>query len=124
LDANLEWLPQRGAYKIIRQFLFAIALVAAPLAVHADPLKLAKTYDDAGTNPDDSKYTGTAAINVISDTTFTIEWKIGGETYKGYGMRMNDTLAAMYKVDDKGALRGLWTIRGENGNGSDVLTPQ
>lgn len=120
---------------MIRQMFFAVALLTAPMAASAEPLKLAKTYDDAGTNPDGSKYTGTAAINVISDTTFTIEWKIGGDTYKGYGMRMNDTLAAMYtidgkpglviyKVDDKGALRGLWTIRGENGNGSDILTPQ
>jgi hypothetical protein len=120
---------------MIRQLLCAVVILGTAVGANADPLKLAKSYADAGTNPDGSKYTGTAAINVISDTTFTIEWKIGGDIYKGYGMRMNDTLAAMYTIDgkpglviyhveDNGALRGLWTIRGENGNGSDILTPQ
>lgn len=119
---------------MIRTIAYAVIFVAAAAVAHAEALKLAQKYDDAGTNPDGSKYTGTANVHVISDTTFTIEWTISGETYKGYGMRMNDTLAAMYtidgkpglviyKVDDKGALRGLWTIRGEDGNGTDVLTP-
>jgi hypothetical protein len=43
----------------------------------ADTLNLASTYDEVGTNADGSKYTGTATVDVISDTTFAIKWKIG-----------------------------------------------
>jgi hypothetical protein len=50
-------------------------------------------------------------------------------------MRMNDTLAAtylvngepgliIYQVGDNGVLSGLWAIRGQNGNGTDRLTPR
>jgi hypothetical protein len=49
-------------------------------------------------------------------------------------MRMNDALAAtytingkpglvIYKVDDSGVLDGLWAIRGDNGDGTERLTP-
>ena len=48
---------------------------------------------------------------------------------------MNDVLAAtytikdqpglvIYQVDDKGVLDGLWAIRGQNGNGTERLTPR
>jgi hypothetical protein len=29
----------------------------------------------------------------------------------------------IYQVGDHGPLRGLWAVRGENGNGTEVLTP-
>lgn len=119
---------------MIRQILCAVVFLAAVAVAHAEPLMLAKSYDAAGTNPDGSKYTGTVSIKLISDTTFAIEWNIGGELYKGFGMRRNDTLAAtytvggepglmIYQVDDKGVMRGAWAVRGENGNGSELLTP-
>ena len=119
---------------MIRQLLCAVVFLVASVVAHAEPLKLAHSYDAAGTNPDGSKYTGTVTIDIISDTTFSIVWKIGDETYKGFGMRRNDALAAsytiggepglmVYHVDDKGIMRGLWAVRGENGNGSEVLTP-
>ena len=113
----------------------AILFATVAAGANAEPLKLAPKYNDVGTNPDGSKYSGTANVSIISDTTFTIEWRIGGDTYKGFGMRFNDSLAAtymingepglvIYKVDDKGVLRGVWAVRGENGSGSDTLTPQ
>jgi hypothetical protein len=119
---------------MIRQILYAVVFLVASVVANAEPLKLAHNYDAAGTNPDGSKYTGTVTISIISDTTFTIEWNIGGEMYKGFGMRRNDALAAtytingepglmIYQVDDKGVMRGLWAVRGEDGNGSEVLTP-
>src|SRR5579871_410391 len=120
---------------MIRKFICIAVLLAAGAVAHAEPLKLAPKYNDVGTNPDGSKYIGTANVTIISDTTFSIEWHINGATYKGFGMRMNDALSAtymidgepglvIYKVDDKGVLRGVWAIRGENGNGSEILTPQ
>jgi hypothetical protein len=120
---------------MIRRLFCAVVFLAAVTAANAEPLKLAPKYNSTGTNPDGSKYTGSAVVHIISDTTFAIEWTISGETYKGFGMRMNDSLAAtymingepgliIYHVDDKGILRGLWAVRGEDGNGSEVLTPQ
>ena len=77
----------------------------------------------------------TATVEVISDTTFNIKWKIGSAVYSGFGMRRGDTLAAtyqvngqpgliMYTVGDGGVLSGNWSIRGENGSGTDKLTPR
>jgi len=114
--------------------LFAVALLATTVAARADTLTLASAYDGTGTNPDGSKYTGTVSVKVVSDTTFLIEWSIGDATYKGFGMRLNDTLAATYMIDDEpglvmykvgndGTLNGLWTIRGKNGSGTERLTP-
>jgi hypothetical protein len=112
---------------------FAFILVA--IAARADTLTLASKYDVVGTNPNGSKYAGTATIEVISDTTFSIRWDIGSSVFKGFGMRMNDSLAAtyvisgdpgliIYKVEDGGVLSGLWSVRGHNGSGTERLTPQ
>jgi hypothetical protein len=111
----------------------ALVLVAISIAANAESLTLAPKYDAVGVNPDGSKYTGTATIQIISDTTFAIQWLIGGTTYKGFGMRRNDALAATYMIDgepglviyhvDGDGLDGTWAIRGENGNGAEHLTP-
>lgn len=99
----------------------------------AEPLHLASHYVASGTNPDGSKYTGDADVTVISDTTFSIVWKIEGQRYEGFGMRLNDSLAAtymingepglvIYKVDGNG-LTGAWAIRGHDGVGTEHLRP-
>ena len=111
-----------------------VLLCLFTMAANAESLTLAPKYQAAGKNPDGSSYTGTASVNVISDTTFSIEWKIADATYKGFGMRMNDSLAAtymidgqpglvIYKVQSDGSLLGTWAIKGENGAGSETLTP-
>jgi hypothetical protein len=118
---------------MIRTLFVFVFLVFATIA-RADVLTLHSTYDAAGTNPDGSKYSGTVAIKVISEKTFTIHWKIGDETYDGFGMRNGDALAAtyildgkpgliIYKVDDSGVLNGFWVVRGENDGGTERLTP-
>jgi hypothetical protein len=110
------------------------ALALSQLAsAHAEPLHLAEHYAANGTNPDGSQYTGNADVTVISDTTFNIVWKIQGERYEGFGMRLNDALAAtyiingepglvIYKVDGNG-LTGAWAIRGHDGVGTEHLRP-
>jgi hypothetical protein len=118
---------------MIRNLFVFVFLVFSTVA-HADALTLHSTYDAAGTNPDGSKYSGTVSIKVISDKTFTIHWKIGDETYDGFGMRNGDALAATYELDGKpglviyklgdgGALNGFWVVRGENDGGTERLTP-
>ena len=113
----------------------AVALLGLATPAAAETLKLASTYDEVGTNADGSKYTGTATVQIISDTTFAIQWKIGSTTYSGFGMRRDDNIAAtytvngqpgliVYKVGENGVLNGLWAIRGQNCNGTDRLTPR
>ena len=111
--------------------MFLLALSAQA----ADVLQLAPSYKAVGKNGDGSSYTGTVTIKIISDTTFSIEWKIGSSVTKGFGMRMNDNLSAtymldgqpglvMYKVLADGSMSGIWAIKGQPGNGSEVLTPR
>jgi hypothetical protein len=118
---------------MIRTLFVFVFLVVATIA-RADVLTLHTAYDAAGTNPDGSKYSGTVAIKVISDKTFTIHWKIGDETYDGFGMRNGDALAAtyvldgkpgliIYRVGDGGVLSGFWVVRGEDEGGTERLTP-
>jgi hypothetical protein len=111
--------------------IFAFLAVAA--SANAETLTLSSHYNAVGTNADGSKYTGVAAVKILSDTTFGIEWTIGGVVYKGFGMRRNDALAATYMINgqpglviykvDGNELDGLWSVRGQNGSGSEHLTP-
>lgn len=113
--------------------LSTLALLAVALPAKADSLTLASRYEASGSNPDGSKYTGTATVTVISDTTYTIVWKIGDSTYEGFGMRLNDSLAATYTIDgdpgliiykvDGDGLTGAWAIRGHDGVGTERLRP-
>ncbi len=121
---------------ILLSFVFVATLLlpAVDTASSADSMTLASRYDVTGTNPDGSKYSGTASVKVISNTTFTIKWDIAGSVYEGFGMRLNDYLSAtytidgepglvMYKVDGNG-ISGLWAIRGHNGSGTEQLKPR
>ena len=115
--------------RAISTFIFLVVATAAS----ADALTLASTYKAVGTNADGSKYTGTVAIEILSDTTFGIQWTIGDSIYKGFGMRRNDALAATYTINGQpgliiyrvegNGLDGLWSIRGQNGSGTEHLTP-
>ena len=108
---------------------------ALAVSARADVLQLATSYKAAGKNTDGTAYTGTVAIKIISDTTYSIEWTIDGSVIKGFGMRMNDNLSAtymldgqpgliMYKVQGDGSLAGTWAIKGQKGSGSEILTPR
>ena len=85
------------AVNLIRAVL-ALAFIVVAVTAHADTLVLAPKYNVDGTNPNGSKYAGTATIEVISDTTFTIRWEIGSSVFKGFGMRMNELVAATYVI--------------------------
>ena len=116
--------------------MFALfCLLALAVAAHADTLMLAPKYDVVGTNPDGSNYAGTATIEVISDKTFTIRWDTGSSVLEGFGMRMSDWSPRLipiesapgliiYKVDDRGVLNGLWSIRGRDEHRNGAATPQ
>jgi hypothetical protein len=117
------------------RILFALAFLLVAVSARAESLSLANHYGVVGTNPNGSKYTGTVDIQVISDTTFYIDWKIGGDTYKGFGMRQGNVIAAtysinnvpglvIYSVENGGVFKGSWALRGQDGNGTEQLIPQ
>ena len=112
-----------------------VAFVATP-AVAANTMTLAPHYSVAGTNPNGSAYSGTVDVDVISSTTFLVAWHIKGSgSSNGFGMRMGDTISAtyllgnapglvIYRQTNDGGFRGIWAIRGQNGSGTEVWTPQ
>jgi hypothetical protein len=92
-------------------------------------------YNVQGTNLDGSPYKGTAEIRVISDTTCEIYWTTGSTTSSGICMRYGPAFSAgyrmgdlvglvIYQIKDNGTLDGIWTIMGQNGSGTEVLTKQ
>lgn len=104
------------------------------LATPAAAQSIGGSYHVAGTNFNGSAYEGTAEITLTSETTCIIEWTTGGTSSQGICMRNDDSFAAAYVLGDKtglvvykvmgdGTMNGLWTIAGENGNGTEVLTP-
>lgn len=110
--------------------LLATAFVAASPALARD---IGGAYRVAGTNLDGTAYAGSAEITVISDTTCLIEWETGSSS-QGICMRHGGVLAAAYTLDGyyglvvydilaDGTLRGTWTVAGENGAGTETLTP-
>ncbi len=117
----------------MKRIAYTLAFLAFALPAAAEPLSLASRYEASGSNPDGSKYTGTASVKIISDTTYTIVWTIGDATYEGFGMRLNDSLAATYMIDgepgliiykvDGNGLTGAWAIRGHDGVGTEHLRP-
>lgn len=91
-------------------------------------------YTVNGTNFDGSPYSGQAHIKITSKTTCEIAWKTGSTTSNGFCMRNDDAFAAgyvmgkdiglvIYKASPDGTLRGVWTIAGQNGAGTEILTP-
>ena len=93
------------------------------------------TYDVTGTNLDGSQYTGTAEISGLSETTCAIEWTTGETTSSGICMRDGIAFAAahfqgdnlgllIYEILEDGSMIGYWTVAGQDGAGTETLTPQ
>jgi hypothetical protein len=116
-----------------------IVLAAALLAAFATPAVAAEfregTYDVEGTNLNGSPYSGTAEVTLLSDTTCEIRWTTGDTESWGHCMKVGDYVSAgyimgdaigiiMYLVNEDGTLDGYWTISGQDGSGTEKLTPQ
>ena len=112
--------------------LTAVLLAAFTVAAAADDF--GGTYAVDGTNLDGSAYSGEATITIASDTTCVIEWTTGSTAASGICMRYGDAFAAgyemngavglvIYRIMDDGSLDGVWTITGQTGSGTEVLTP-
>ncbi len=117
--------------KFIATSLFAAAFT---VSAQAENVAIGGNYKVEGTNINGTTYTGEATITVTSDTTCEIHWVTGGTTSDGICMRNDASFSAAYqmgdvvgllsyKVADDGTLYGLWTVAGNGGNGTEVLTP-
>jgi hypothetical protein len=118
---------------ILKTIAVAGALVAG-FAMSAMAADVGGRYDVRGTNPDGSKYRGTARIEITSNTTCRITWNVGQES-SGICMRNGIALAAgytlgdnvglvIYEIRDDGTLDGIWTVADEDGSGTELLIPQ
>jgi hypothetical protein len=114
--------------------IFGAAALTAALVTGATAADIGGKYDVRGTNADGSKYSGTARIEITSNTTCRITWDVGAES-SGICMRNGVAFAAGYTLADKvgliiyeirndGTLDGIWTIAGEEGSGTELLIPR
>ncbi len=112
----------------------AAAFLAATFATGAMAADVGGKYEVRGTNPNGSKYKGTAEIEVTSSTTCRITWDVGTES-SGICMRNGIALAAgyvlqdkvglvIYEIRDDGTLDGIWTVADEDGSGTEILIPE
>jgi hypothetical protein len=113
-----------------------LVLSAAAVLIAAFPAYAQNSfkYSVQGTNRDGSTYGGTAVITLTSDTTCQIEWTTGGTTSQGICMKNENAFAAgytlgtgvglvIYEIMKDGSLKGLWTVAGMDGTGTEILTP-
>lgn len=118
----------------MRQIIIAAALALASVGVAAAQ-DVGGSYAVEGTNIDGSPYTGTAEITLLSETTCSIEWTTGPTTSTGICMRngiafsagyvLGDSIGLLiYEIMDDGSMQGIWTVAGQDGTGTEVLTPQ
>jgi hypothetical protein len=116
-----------------RLILAAALAVASTVAGYAQDF--GGVYNVKGTNLNGSPYSGTAEIRVISDTTCEIVWVTGSTTSQGICMRYGPAFSAgyvmgdlvglvIYQIMDDGTLDGIWTISGQPGSGTEILTRQ
>lgn len=114
--------------------LMALVLLVCVAATPVCAQSIGGRYKVEGTNINGTTYDGEAVITLTSETTCEIEWVTGPTTSIGICMRNDDSFAAgykigddvglvIYKVGENGVLSGLWTIAGNGGNGTEVLTP-
>ena len=113
-----------------------ILLATAALAVMASAAAAQEYYDYnvAGTDLDGSPYVGQARVTLLSDTTCQIVWVSGDTTSTGICMRYGIAFSAayelgdavglgIYEIMDDGTMDGVWTIAGQSGTGTEVLSP-
>jgi hypothetical protein len=101
----------------------------------AQTMLFADSYIVQGKNPSGKPYSGTATVDVASDTTVKIVWKTG-QTYSGFGMRSDNVFAVAYESAGikgvmiyrhdaaTGVFTGKWTVLGRDGVGEETLTPK
>ena len=109
----------------------ALMLLAAP-AFAEGPGR----YAVQGTNPNGSGgYRGVATLSQTGKGTWSMSWRVGNDSYSGYGVGDGRVLAIAYNgggnsgvvsyvANADGSYSGLWTTSGGRSAGTEQLTPQ
>jgi hypothetical protein len=116
--------------------LIAAAAMLAASTVAASAQQVGGNYNVEGTNLDGSAYSGTATITWLDKSTCSIAWATGDTSSKGYCMQYGPAFSAAFSLDEQtfglliyrvlgtGELEGIWTITGQEGVGTERMTPQ
>src|SRR5262249_11697450 len=118
----------------MKNALIGLMMIGA-LPAAATAQEIGGRYTGHGTNFDGAADSGEADIKANSASTCQIVWTTGSTTSNGFCMRNEDAFAAgyvmgksiglvIYKMQPDGSLKGLWTITGKDGMGTEVLTPK
>ncbi|UJW85741.1 hypothetical protein [Devosia sp. SL43] len=118
----------------MRQIILASAFALATIGMAAAQ-DVGGSYAVDGTNINGSPYSGTAEITLLSETTCAIEWTTGPTTSTGICMRNGNAFSAgyvlgdaigllIYEILEDGSMEGIWTVAGQDGTGTETLTPQ
>lgn len=118
----------------MKRILGSVVMLAAVIgATGVQAADVGGAYSVYGTNFDGSHYRGTATIKG-SSSSCTIEWQTGSTTSSGICILSGTVFAAAYQlgkdvglavydVHSDGALDGVWSIEGQEGSGTEILTP-
>lgn len=118
----------------MRHIILATAFILGSVGMTAAQ-DVGGSYSVEGTNINGSPYTGTAEITLLSETTCSIEWTTGPTTSTGICMRNGNAFSAgyvlgeaigllIYEIMQDGSMQGIWTVAGQDGTGTEILTPQ
>ena len=117
----------------MKKLVLALVMLGS-FSLAASAQSIGGNYKVEGTNINGTTYSGEAEITLTSETTCEIKWVTGSTESSGICMRNDNSFAAgylmgdqvglvIYKVMQDGTLSGLWTVAGNGGNGTEVLTP-
>lgn len=115
----------------MRPLVLALLLAAGP-ALAEGPGR----YAVQGTNPGgEGRYGGTATLSQTGRNTWSIAWRVGSDSYSGYGVGDGRVLAfsyvgggsagvVSYVANADGSYSGLWTTANGRNAGTERLIPQ
>lgn len=93
------------------------------------PADISGSYNVNGTNQDGSEYFGSATIENAGGNSYRITWQIADQfiegvgTYSGGVYTVDDgTFINTYNASCNGTLDGVWSQRGVDGQGTEILT--
>ncbi|PWR23988.1 hypothetical protein [Zavarzinia compransoris] len=119
--------------KLFRRLALALAVTAAVAGpAFAQAFDVVGTYIVRGKNPgEDGTYGAEVKVSLVGEV-YQLEWKAGGQTAVGVGLRLGDTLSvtwqdqatkeaavAAFIVMPDGSLKGRWAPVGSEAAGSE-----
>ncbi|WP_424811061.1 hypothetical protein [Roseococcus sp. YIM B11640] len=114
------------------RFALAATILAGALPAAA---QRAGAYAVEGRGADGTTYVGAVNLQPTGPQTWRVTWRVGGETARGVGLTMRNTLVvgyvlsnevgvASYEVQPDGRLVGRWTQGLGGAVGSEVWLPR